>query len=323
MRALGVSILLAAGLSVAAPSAAPAQDTGRVCERQPPPEKVRRIDAYMSSRRQLGFRADEAYVRKLIRKDMWQYDHGGLPVTPREDAYLELRSRLRLGSAASRYLRAHKDLDGALSIEDDWPRGPYLLQRLTRDRAKHTAALRRLVRFPRNLRTKIVPISYRGLRRIQDRVDFDAHEADGFHVSGTGADIRRSVVRIELITKRADHRAYFQAIYGPFVRTRVIGTELTVRECAELHGWRPATGPSEIEVLWEAGGGGVFAATEVAEYPDRVEVAVIGEFPAGARTSDSIARPQTVRLSAPLGDRKVVDVLTGRRLGRFEGHGAP
>lgn len=69
----------------------------------------------------------------------------------REKAHLRFRNRLDLGSAARRYLRDHEDLDGGLSVEDDWPRGPYLLQRLTRDRARHTAALKRLVRFPRAL----------------------------------------------------------------------------------------------------------------------------------------------------------------------------
>jgi hypothetical protein len=44
MRALGVTIPLAGLLSLAVPGAAPAQDTGRVCERRPPPAKERPID---------------------------------------------------------------------------------------------------------------------------------------------------------------------------------------------------------------------------------------------------------------------------------------
>jgi hypothetical protein len=324
MRAIGIAVVLAGLVALGAPAPTGAQAAGeRVCVRQPPPAETRMIDVYIAGRKALGFRADEAYVRKLLRKGRWDSDLHWIPVTRREDAYLRLRHRLELGDAARRYLREHEDLDGGLSVEDDWPREPYLLQRLTRDRAKHTAALKRLARFPHNLRTKTVPLSYRQLRRIQRRIDSDAHEADGFHVSGSEVDITPGAVRVYLITKRTDHRAYFRARYGPHVRTRVLGTELIVRECAELVGWAPGATPAEIDVWWQAGGGGVFAATEVTEYPDRVEVAVIGEFPTGFRTSDWVAERHTITLAAPLGDRPVIGTTTGERLGRFEGFGVP
>lgn len=328
VRAIGIPALLTwvlVALAAAQPAggrtAAAAQADGaaeRFCVKQVPPEKPRRIDGYIRDRKLFGFRADEAYVRRLVRKGMWDSDVGWIPVTPREAAYLRLRDRLELGATARRYLRAHEDLDGGLSVEDDWPRGPYLLQRLTRDRAHHARALRRLARFPGNLRTSKVELSYRQLRRLQRRIDFDAHVVDGFHISSTSPDIRRNVVKIGLITTRSDHREYFRARYGAHVRTHVIGTSLTTRECAEVLGWRPGATAKQLEIFWQAGGGGVFAATEVVELPDRVEVAIVADFPTGFRTADWRAEPTTISLATPLGDRPIVSTTTGTRVARFE-----
>jgi hypothetical protein len=118
------------------------QEPERFCPQPLPPEPTR-IESYMEQRRAFGFRSDKAHVRKLIRRGNWKY---GVPVTPREHRYLRLRDRLRLGARAERYLERRPHLSGGTSIEDDWPRGPYILVRLTRDRAKHTRALRRLAR---------------------------------------------------------------------------------------------------------------------------------------------------------------------------------
>ena len=194
----------------------------------------------MDARRKFGFRSDKAYVRKLIRRGMWESDFGFIPVTPAEDRYLQLRDRLELGPRVDRYLRRHPRLSGGVSVEDDWPREPYLLVRVTRDADRYERLLRRLARFPRNLRTKRVARSERSLRRIQDRIDFRAHEPDGFHVSSVGVAIDRNRVLIRLITRRTDAEAYFRAHYGPSVTTDVIATELTRPACAGLFGYRPA-----------------------------------------------------------------------------------
>src|SRR5688500_14809133 len=114
--------LAAAGTAFALGGAAPSAD-GEVsvaaqepfCP-QPEPPRQSRIERYMADRARLGFRADRAYVRKLVRKDTWESDVGWIPVTPREDAYLQLRDRLRLGAKTDRYLRRHRDLSGGISI---------------------------------------------------------------------------------------------------------------------------------------------------------------------------------------------------------------
>ena len=58
---------------------------------------------------------------------------GRCPATPAEDRYIEQRDRLALGDAGDRYLSRHTDVSGGVSIEDDWPRRPYLLVGFTRD----------------------------------------------------------------------------------------------------------------------------------------------------------------------------------------------
>jgi hypothetical protein len=284
----------------------------RFCPQPRPPEPTR-IERYIEARRTFGFRSDRAYVRKLVRRGSFAYD-GWIPVTRSERRYLRLRERLTLGARAQRYLRRRPQVDGGTSIEDGWPREPYMLVRLTRDRAKHTRALRRRARFPDNLRTVRVPVSERALRRLQDRIDFDAHEPDGFHVKSTSVEIDTSTVDIGLITKRSDHAEYFRARYGPRVRTLVIATELTSPECAEIVGYDVAADGVTLTVRYASGGGATFDRYELVEYDDRVEIGIVEQGPNGPRTADYREGRATVVLSRPLGSRRVVDATTGRRV---------
>jgi hypothetical protein len=287
-----------------------AQEPARFCP-QPLPPRQTRIERYQEDRRRFGFRSDKAYVRKLVRRGMWDSDRS-MPATPRENRYLRLRARLTLGARAHRYLERRPRLDGGVSIEDGWPREPYMLVRLTRDRAKHARALRQRARFPRNLRTARVPVSERALRRIQDRIDFDAHESDGFDVKTTTVDIDSSKVQIGLITKRTDHRAYFRSRYGRHVRTFVIATEQTSPECAEIVGYVVSADGLTLTIRYASGGGATFDRAELVERDDRVEIGIVEQGPNGPRTSDYYEGAATVRLARPLGTRRVVDATTGK-----------
>ncbi len=46
-------------------------------------------------------------------------------------------------------------------MKDNWPHEPYLLLHLKRDVAEHLAAIKKLARFPRNLRAERVKYSDR------------------------------------------------------------------------------------------------------------------------------------------------------------------
>jgi hypothetical protein len=278
-----------------------------------PPHQETRMEAYQRIRRRYGFRADVAYIRKLIRRGVKTEDIEIFPVTRREKRYVELRDRIDLTDRASRYLHRRPELSGGISIEDAWPHDPYVLVRLTRERARHTRALRRLMRHPGWLRTKSVAVSERALGRLNDRIDYDAPERDGFYLAGSGPDIDRGVVEIELITKRTDHLAYFRERYGRRVATNVIATERYSPACQFLYDY--VADGARLTVGWEAGGGATFDHVEVAERDDRVLIGVVAQVFNGPRAGGASA-DATVTLSRPLGDRRVIDASTGRRVPR-------
>jgi alpha-lytic protease prodomain-containing protein len=291
-----------------------------VCHGQlAPPTKAERrqaaLENYAEQRASFGFRSDLPYVEELIRRGVWEYDVGYIPVTPAENRYLRLRDRLGLGGRAYRYLRKRRDLSGGISVEDDWPRGPYLLVRLTRDRAAHEANLKRLARFPRNLRTVEVRYSERQLRRVADRIDPDLDElkAEGFDVASWGLDISTNSVVVDLITTRTDHAEYFAARYGP-VTTEVIATEPTFAQCVDAGRYEIADGGSTLVLHWGSSGDAEPGGVELREYPDRVEVGVVERLPSGGWTDDLVGYTSRVALSAPLGERAVVDAADGERM---------
>ena len=228
------------------------------------------------------------------------------------------RDRRELSEAAYRYLRRHRDVDGGTSIEDGWPRDPYILVRFTRDRLVHQRALRRLVRYPRLLRTKRVELSERALDRLRDRIDARAAARDGIHLSGSSYDTDRATVDLDVITGRTDAAAYFRERYGPRIRVRVIARTLYSPQCTTLWDAVAGPGPTELTIGWEAGGGARFDHVEVAEYDDRVVIGVVAQAPNGFRTADSRRGQHTLTLSRPLGARKVIDATTGRAVGAPE-----
>src|SRR3954454_7646307 len=208
---LRVAILAATvALTTAAPAAAQNLCHGQLAPK-PKPTPVQReqadLEDWAAQRAQFGFRHDIAYVRKLVKAGVWEYDVGYIPVTRAENRYLKLRDELTLGPRAERYLSAHRDVTGGVSVEDDWPHEPYLLVRFTKDVARHEAEVRRLARYPHNLRGKRVRYSDRALDRIAKRIERDSKRLDaaGFHLTGVsgggGAD---DTVEIEMITKRTD-----------------------------------------------------------------------------------------------------------------------
>jgi hypothetical protein len=298
---LGAAIALSPGADIA-------QEP--FCRPRPQPTETR-MQAYQRIRGRYGFRIDRGYIRSLIRRDLvFTVDVERFPMTRRERRYVLLRDRLHLSPAAARYLRRHRDVDGGTSIEDGWPRDPYLLVRFTRDRAKHQRALRRLVRYPRLLRTRRVALSERALVRLQDRIDWRAAERAGLFITATGPDIDTTTVEVEVITERTDAAAYFRERYGPRVRAIVTATELYSTRCANL--WDYVAGGTRLTIGWEAGGDVRFDHAEVAETDESVTVGVVVQSFNGPQTADSRREDAVVELSRPLGDRKVVDATTGK-----------
>lgn len=290
------------------PGAQAAQEP--MCRPAPRRQRPAKVEIYQQIRESHGFRHDRAYVRRLMRRGLYTRGIERFPVTRRERRYHELRGRLQLDDAADRYMRRHRNIDGGISLEDGWPRDPYILVRVTRDRARHQRALRRLVRYPRLLRTRRVALSERALGRLQDRIDWRAAERDGFFISTTSPNIDTTTVDLELITERTDAAAYFRERYGPRVRAVVTATELYSPRCTSL--WDYVADGTRLTIGWEAGGQVEFDHAEVAETDESVTVGVVVQSFNGVQTADSARADHVIELSRPLGARKVIDATTGK-----------
>jgi hypothetical protein len=281
-----------------------------VCHGQlAPPTPVERAMEY---RRQFGLPSDRAYVRRVQRSGA-RRDEQGIAFTRRELRYFRKRSRIQDSvSGIDRYLDRRPDVEGGVSIEDDWPTGPYLLVRVTRDRERHQTALRRI--YPYRLRTATVQYSREELAAVQDRIsaDDDALEAEGFDVRGLGIDIDRNRVRVDMVSARADHAAYFQARYGPAVTTFATA-EPTRLECAKLQRVRVSSTGRSLRLDFVYSSGDAFERVELVEHDDRVEIGIVLRVDAFFRFSDARPAHTRVPLSRPLGDRRVIDAATGAR----------
>ena len=303
--------------------AAPAQAQERLC--QPPPVPPRaptatekeqaELELHAARRDEFGLRHDLPYVKALLKRDVWwEYDRTeSIPVTRREIRYLELRNRLWLSDAAARHLARQPDLDGGTSLEDAWPKQPYLLVRVTRDPAKHLAALKRLVEYPDNLRTIRVRYSEPELRRLGDRIFRDGRElsAAGLHVQGVDVDVDANRTVVELATTRTDAAAYFAQRYGPRVKTVVTATTTTQLECNAGRSFEIAPDGVGLTVSWRTYSD-LTERLELAEFADRVEIGIVERVPTRMRDGEGTRGHGSVALRAPLGDRAVIDAKSGK-----------
>ncbi len=314
-----IALLTALVLAV---TAAPADAQEKLCQRQlaPPPvptqaeKELADLQSWADQRAEFGFRHDIPYVRELVRRGVWEYDVGYIPVTPRENVYLKLRDKLELGTKANRYLRHHRDVDGGLSVKDDWPHEPYLLQSFTKDVAKHLAALKRLARYPDNLRAKRVRYSERELHRLADRIWDDQKQLEraGFYLSSTGSGNAANRVRVDLFTARTDAAAYFRKRYGAAVEVTVGAREPYSLRCVESGSY--TINPDGLGIVLGVSGEGKPERVEVTEFPDRIEVGAVQRVYNGASALVETTVRQPVALTAALGTRAVIDAASGKRL---------
>jgi hypothetical protein len=284
-------------------------DEPRICHGQLKPPTL--VEKAMEFRRKFGLPSGRRYVRRVQRSGA-RRDDQGYAFTRREWRYWRQRSRIELSDKrpVDRYLARRPGLSAGASIEDDWPEGPYLLVRLTRDRAVHGSALKRL--YPHRLRTVLARYPSAELRAVRDRIsaDRDALEAEGFDIQGLSIDTDASRVDVSMISARADHQAYFQARYGPTVRTFAAASDERIA-CAKLDGVRVSSTGRSLLLLWTHSSGEELATVELTEHRDRVEVGIVEREPLLGGPDDALRGRTRVQLSRPLGDRRVIDAATG------------
>jgi hypothetical protein len=303
--------------------AAPAQAQERLCQPPATPprapsaaeKKLAELEVSAARRAEFGFRHDLPYVEALSRKGLeWDYDHGDyMPVTKRELRYLELRGRLGYDEALERYLDRHPDLDGGTSVQDAWPKEPYLLVHVTREPEKQLAVLRRLASDPNHLRATKVRYSERELSRLAERIFGEKPDLNdaGFFLRGVGVNVDANRTEVELVTTRADAAAYFAQHYGPRVKTVIAATTFSTLECRNGDSFVIAPDGLGVTVNWSAVGGATTERLELAEFADRVEIGIVERMPTTEWWENNPAHT-FVALSAPLGHRPVIDAKSGK-----------
>ena len=205
----------------------------------------------------------------LERGESWEYDRGeSMPVT-RARAALPRAALERVEGVpvVHRYLASRRGLSGGTSVKDAWPKDPYLLVRVTRDPAKHLAALRRLV--PYDVRVKKVRHSEAELRRAADAIyrDEKALREAGFVVASLDVDVDAGHTRVELGTARADAAAYFAERYGPLVRTAVVATSVTKLECRRGVSFEIAPDGRTLTLSWSGTADAVLERIDLSSTP--------------------------------------------------------
>jgi hypothetical protein len=94
----------------------------------------------------------------------------------------------------------------------------------------------------------------------------------------------------------------------------VEATEVYSFQCTASRSYRVAEDGMSVTVTYSTGGGNELARMEVTEYPDRVEIGVVEKVYNGSNTADLRIMSHTAPLSAPLGERPIIDAYNRRTL---------
>lgn len=230
------------------------------------------------------------------------------PVTAREARYFADRDIVeREAGPVERLAVGARGLNGGVSIEDDYPRGAYVLVRVTRRVAP--ARLRSFHRRARRLRLRRVELSERALERLQHRIERDSkfQEAAGIAFQSSGTDIDRNQAEFEFSSDRPDAEALLRARYGPnvFVRRLPAWTP----GCNDPDGYRLELDGRTLTVFWGTSGSARNHRLEVREIDDRVLIGAVSDLPPSYHL-DLQGHSASVALSAPLAQRRVISIVT-------------
>lgn len=267
-----------------------------------------------AARKLWGLPHSRALIRRLERDPRAQRrrDVIGIDFALRavEARYFRQRFRVqRQAGLVARRAEREEDLSGGVSIEDDFPRGAYVLLRVTRELSSAERA-----EFGRDIsRLKLVRVarSERMLEEQQERIDWEALERDGIDVQSTSTSVSRNAVIVEFSSDRADAEAVLQERYGPGLIVKRIAPY--TEECTSPDSYRVTNRGRTLVLRYITSGSAGAARVQLLESRNYVSVAVIEQLPP-IRTSDAVARRVRVKLTRPLGSRHVVSTITRRTL---------
>lgn len=274
-------------------------------------------------RRGFGFRADHAYVVRLARNPSARaradVDSQGIPLSKQERRYLNERARVEDETSALRgYLATVPGLSGGLSIEDDAPRHPFVLLRITRPLS--AAEARHLSSRARRYRLRQVRYSERHLATVSAQIS-DVIDSPGsqLQMRTLGVDIDHNAVELEYYSPTATDADALKRRFGSALISKRLPIATPV--CVALTSYQASADGRTLTLLWrskpdlligdpvvEAHAHGSRVVVDVVDYLDaRMDPATFDD----ARTAP---REATVRLPEPLGARRVVAARDGKTL---------
>lgn len=310
---LSLAGIVASGalLAFAAPAHAGLDDAR--CDGSLPSFVERSIQVQQEQRRTLGLPSARRHVARVLREGR-PWGRSSLYVTEAEARWLnEINPTVSRTAAVERYARKHaSDAYGGTTTEGRWPRPPYLVVRVTRDVAKHQRALTK--RLDRPVRVVKVRYTYAHLRKVQDRIDPQALAREGIKFASSGPNVRLNRVRLGVITARRDAAEVVRRLYGRAIRVEVVARDDWRPICEVGDSYTLSEDGRDLTIHYWTAPAYRFQRLELRETGPGVRVAVRELVPNLGHPLLCQFRSATIRLSAPLGDRKVVDAETGRNL---------
>jgi hypothetical protein len=311
MRRVAAVVLGMAGLALA-PAARADLDDGR-CDGDLPPRSERIIRVQQDQRRTFGLPRSREHVLRVLRAGNY-FGVSSFAVTPQEERWLNDGNVVASRAAeVERYARKHApDSYGGSASEAKWPRPAYLVSYFTRDVARHQRALDR--RLDRKVRAVKVRYTYAHLRKVQDGIDQRALAQEGIRFVLSAPNVRLNRVRLVVITARRNAAEVVRRLYGGAIRVEVVAHDDWRPICEVGDSYTLSADGRELTIHYWSVPAYRFHRLELRETGPGVRVAVRELVPRLAHPPDCQFRSATVRLAAPLGDRKVVDGETGRNL---------
>lgn len=316
VRRLRVLGLLALNAVMAGALCASAAAASSACVLQPVKTPFQeRVASAIETRKLFGLPRGRAHVQALERSRRARARYvEGIPFAMSLAEWRYFRQRERIESQSltvGSVLRSMPGVSGGISIEDDWPRSPYVAVRVAR---RLTSRQReRIVRRADRVRIIRVRRSLRELISIQDAIDWDALAADGVHVVSTSWDIDRNRVRVEFHSPRPDAEQLLTERYGRAIH--VVRLPATTPLCVDPDGFRLAPDGVTLTLLFETSSPDTTVRPDVREQPDRVLVGVVEDVGHGLAFA-TVRREVTLTLATPLADREVRTITTRRPVPR-------
>jgi hypothetical protein len=264
-------------------------------------------------RRKTGLPVDDAVIDGLVTRGPGALAHPGMWETP-DEAHRRKRAQAVIAESADTveaYVDAHADVHAGSWIE--WnDNEPTFVVAFVDDLERHA----RVLDFPRVRLTQRAR-TLRELQPIAEEIvlgQLEGKVPPGTEWPGAGVDVVDNVV--EVCGVGPDERAaaaWLAHRYGDRVRLTWCGSAEPRVVPVSWQVWEAsAHDPHLVTVRWTMNSAYEVARVEVQEDADSVEIAVFERIPSGMTTMAGAYRSAEVQLGEPLGERRVLDSVTGR-----------